>query len=60
MVSNPAKYEHFIDELMEYEVEYTYRYMDSIGCESIRSGLVTEDFIHMIGTAYSKIGRAHV
>ena len=47
-----TKYEHFIDELMEYEVEYTYRYMDSIGCESIRSGLVTEDFIHMIGTAY--------
>ena len=47
-----TKYEHFIDELMEYEVEYTYRYMDSIGCESIKSGLVTEDFIHMIGTAY--------
>ena len=37
---------------MEIEVEYTYKYMEVIGCESVKSGLVTEDFIHIIVTAY--------
>ena len=34
------------------EVEYTYKYMEVIGCESVKKGVVTEDFIHMIVTAY--------
>ena len=40
------------DELVDIEVEYTYQYMEVIGCESVKSGLVTEDFIHIIVTAY--------
>ena len=42
----------FLDELVDIEVEYTYRYMEVIGCESVKSGLVTEEFIHIIVTAY--------
>ena len=42
----------FLDELVDIEVEYTYKYMEIIGCESVKSGLVTEDFIHIIVTAY--------
>ena len=37
---------------MEIEVSYTYKYMEVIGCESVKSGLVTEEFIHIIVTAY--------
>ena len=33
-------------------MEYTYKYMEVIGCESVTSGLVTEEFIHIIVTAY--------
>ena len=43
---------HFLDELVDIEVEYTYKYMEVIGCESVKKGVVTEDFIHMIVTAY--------
>ena len=36
----------------EIEVSYTYKYMEVIGCESVRSGQVTEDLIHIVTTAY--------
>ena len=39
--------------LVDIEVEYTYKYMEVIGCESVKSGLVTEEFIHIIVTATS-------
>ena len=42
----------FLDELVEIEVDYTYKYMEVIGCESVRSGQVTEDLIHIVTTAY--------
>lgn len=47
-----TKSQHFVDELVEIEVDYTYKYMEVIGCESVKSGIVTEDFVHMITTAY--------
>lgn len=47
-----TKYHHFIDEMVLIEVEYTYRYMEVIGCESIKRGLVNEDFLHIITTSY--------
>ena len=37
---------------MEIEVDYTYKYMEVIGCESVKSGLVTEEFVHIVVTAY--------
>ena len=42
----------FIDELVDIEVDYTYKYMEVIGCESVKSGLVTEEFVHIVVTAY--------
>lgn len=47
-----TRFSCFLDELVDIEVDYTYKYMEVIGCESVTSGLVTEDFIHMIVTAY--------
>ena len=47
-----TQFARFLDELVDIEVDYTYKYMEVIGCESVKSGLVTEDFIHIIVTAY--------
>lgn len=47
-----TKYHRFIDEMVRIEVEYTYQYMEVIGCESIKSGIITEDFLHIITTVY--------
>lgn len=47
-----TKWQHFVDELVEIEVEYTHKYMKIIGCESVESGEVTEMFMHMVTTAY--------
>ncbi len=47
-----TKYHHFLDEMVRIEVEYTYQYMEVIGCESIKRGVVTEDFLHIITTTY--------
>lgn len=47
-----TEYAHYIDELVEIEVSYTYKYMEVIGCETVKSGLVTEEFVHIVVTAY--------
>ena len=47
-----TRFSCFLDELVDIEVEYTYKYMEVIGCESVKSGLVTEEFIHIIVIAY--------
>lgn len=47
-----TKYQNFVDELARIEVEYTYKYMEVIGCPSVVSGTVTEEFLHIITTAY--------
>ena len=47
-----TRFHNFVDQLVRIEVEYTYKYMEVIGCESVKSGLVTEEFIHIIVTAY--------
>ncbi len=33
-------------------MDYTYKYMEVIGCETVKSGLITEEFLHIIVTAY--------
>lgn len=50
--SHGTRFACFLDELVDIEVEYTYQYMEVIGCESVKSGQVTEEFIHIIVTAY--------
>ena len=47
-----TRFDKFIDKLVEIEVDYTYKYMEVIGCESVTSGLVTEEFVHIVVTAY--------
>ena len=47
-----TEHQNFVDELVQIEVEYTYKYMEVIGSESVKNGLVTEEFIHIITTAY--------
>ena len=42
-----TRFSRFLDELVDIDVEYTYKYMEVIGCESVKSGLVTEEFIHI-------------
>ena len=50
--SDGTRFSGFVDELVDIEVKYTYKYMEVINCESVKSGVVTEDFIHIIVTAY--------
>ncbi|MDO4283876.1 MAG: TetR/AcrR family transcriptional regulator [Eubacteriales bacterium] len=45
-------YQHFVEELIRIEEYYTYRYMETIGCQSVTSGQVTREFLHMVTTAY--------
>ena len=52
MSSYGTEFQNFVDEMVDIEVSYTYKYMETIGCESVKSGLVTEDFIHIVTTAY--------
>lgn len=47
-----TKFQHFVDELTRIEVEYTYKYMKVIGCESIASGMVSEEFLYIITKSY--------
>ena len=47
-----AQFSRFVEELVEIEVDYTYKYMEVIGCKSVKSGLVTEEFVHIVVTAY--------
>ena len=47
-----TRFSAFLDKLVDIEVDYTYKYMEVIGCESVKSGLITEEFIHIVTTAY--------
>ena len=47
-----TQFSRFVEELVEIEVDYTYKYMEVIGCKSVKSGLVTEEFVHIVVTAY--------
>lgn len=47
-----TKFQNFVDELTRIEVDYTYKYMEVIGCESVKSGEVTPEFLHIVTTAY--------
>ena len=50
--SHGTRYEHLIDELTSIEVEYTYRYMEAVGCPGTGSREITEEFLHIVTTAY--------
>lgn len=45
-------YQNFVDELVDIEVEYTYKYLQVLKSESVVSGQMTRDFIHIVVTSY--------
>lgn len=47
-----TKFQSFLDKLVDIEVDYTYKYMEATGCESVVSGVVTEEVIHLVVTTY--------
>lgn len=47
-----TKFHNFIDELTQIEVDYTYKYMESIGRANTQGGVVTEEFLHIVTTSY--------
>lgn len=47
-----TKFQNFVDELTRIEVEYTYKYMETVGCPGVEAGEVTEEFLHIVTTAY--------
>lgn len=47
-----TKFHNFVDELTRIEVEYTYKYMETAGYEIVKDGTITEDFLHIITTAF--------
>lgn len=47
-----TEFQNFVDELTRIEVDYTYKYMEAVGCESVKSGVITEEFMHIVTTAY--------
>ncbi len=47
-----TEFQNFVDELTRIEVDYTYKYMEVIGCENVKSGVITEEFMHIVTTAY--------
>lgn len=47
-----TRFQHFVEELIDIEVDYTYKYMKVIGCDNIISGVITREFIHIVTTSY--------
>lgn len=47
-----TRFQNFVDELTRIEVEYTYKYMEAVGCPGVEAGEVTEEFLHIVTTAY--------
>ena len=45
-------YQNFVNELVDIEVQYTKKYLQIIGNESVASGQLTEELMHIVTTAY--------
>lgn len=52
--SHGTKFQNFVDELTRIEVEYTYKYMEVVGCSgnAQREERISKEFIHIVTTAY--------
>lgn len=47
-----TKFQNFVDELTRIEVEYTFKFMKTVGYESVKDGTITEEFLHIVTTAF--------
>ena len=46
-----TRFHNFIDELVRIEVEYTYKYMEAVGCPDRLGDAVTEKLLHIVTTS---------
>lgn len=46
-----TRFHHFVDELVRIEVEYTYKYMEAIGCTARLGNILTERLLHIVTTS---------
>ena len=46
-----TRYHRFVDELVRIEVEYTYKYMEAVGCPDKFGDAVTEKLLHIVTTS---------
>lgn len=47
-----TKFHNFVDELVRIEVEYTFKFMETVGYENVKNGTITEEFLHIVTTAF--------
>lgn len=47
-----TRFHHFIDEIVEIEVEYTYKYMEAIGYPKTIGDALTEKVLHIVTTSH--------
>lgn len=46
-----TRFHNFVDELVRIEVEYTYKYMDAVGCPMYAEGVMTKKLLHIVTTS---------
>ena len=47
-----TRFHNFVDELVRIEVEYTYKYLEAVGCPGHLGDALTETTLHIVTTAY--------
>ena len=46
-----TRFHHFVDELVRIEVEYTYKYMETVGYPAHTGDALTEKLLHIVTTS---------
>ena len=46
-----TRFHNFVDELVRIEVEYTYKYMEAVGCPDQMGDAMTEKLLHIVTTS---------
>lgn len=46
-----TRFHNFVDELVRIEVEYTYKYMETVGCQNQLGDAVTQKLLHIVTTS---------
>ena len=46
-----TRFHNFVDELVRIEVEYTYKYMETVGCPAHLGDAMTEKLLHIVTTS---------
>ena len=50
--SEGTEFSDFLNQLVEIEMEYTIKYMDSIGDQVLQKGTISPEFLHIVTSAY--------